>query len=215
MPSAPDREDRLAAAARALAAAEGRSSAPSSRPGTPSAERRAQPAPPPDPEAEGAELEPHEVARTIVLRQLTGSPKSRSQLEDVLRRRNCPEDVAAAVLDRMEEVGLVDDTAFAQTFVHSKQRNRGLARRAFVHELRRKGVADEVADAVLDDIDPAAERERARQLVDKKLRTLHGLDASVQTRRLAGMLARKGYPSDLALTVIREALSEAPEHQRD
>ena len=42
-----------------------------------------------------------------------------------------------------------------------------------------------------------------------------GLDAVVQTRRLAGMLARKGYGPELSMRVIREALAEAPEHQRD
>ena len=53
------------------------------------------------------------------------------------------------------------------------------------------------------------------QLVAKKLRSMHGLEPLVQKRRLAGMLARKGYPADLAMAVIREAIAEAPEHQRD
>ena len=44
---------------------------------------------------------------------------------------------------------------------------------------------------------------------------MHGLDASGADRRLAGMLARKGYPADLAMAVVREAVAAAPEHQRD
>ncbi|MEO5746487.1 MAG: regulatory protein RecX, partial [Ornithinibacter sp.] len=70
---------------------------------------------PPDPERDprtrGREPDAHDWARQIVLRQLTNAPKSRSQLEAVLRKKDCPGPVAAAVLDRMEEVGLVDDTA--------------------------------------------------------------------------------------------------------
>ncbi len=214
-----DREARLAAAARALAAAEGGpvGTTPGAGPGRARSgrSRRGSPPPAPDPTAAAAEPDPHDVARTIVLRQLTGSPKSRSQLEDVLRRRNCPDDVAATVLDRLEEVGLVDDAAYAQTLVRSRRAGRGLARRALAEELRKKGVGGDAADAALADIHPDDERERARELVDRRLRTMHGLDRTVQTRRLAGMLARKGYSTETAFAVVREALDAAPEHRRD
>jgi regulatory protein len=174
---------------------------------------------PPDPESDprtrGREPDPYDVARQIVLRQLALSPKSRKQLADKLRQRNCPDDVARAVLDRMTEVGLVDDETYAGMLVRSQQAGRGLARSALARELRTRGVDDETARATLEGIDPEDERERAAQLVAKRLKTMHGLDAAVQTRRLAGMLARKGYPGELAMAVIREALAQAPEHQRD
>ena len=175
--------------------------------------------PPPDPEADprtrGSEPDPYDWARQIVLRQLTIAPRSRSQLEQVLRRRSCPDDVAAAVLDRLTEVGLVDDTAYAGMLVRSQQTGRGLARRALAQELRRKGVDDETAQAALDEVDLHDEEDRARELVAKKMRSMSGLEPLVQTRRLAGMLARKGYPSELSMRVVREAVREAPEHQRD
>ena len=174
---------------------------------------------PGDPESDvrsrDAEPDPHDFARQIVLRQLAMSPKSRKQLRDKLRQRNCPDDVAEAVLDRMTEVGLVDDEAYAGMLVRSQQAGRGLAKRALARELRTKGVDDETAKATLDAIDPHAERDQAERLVAKRLRSMHGLDATVQTRRLAGMLARKGYPADLSMSVIREALAQAAEHQRD
>lgn len=168
-----------------------------------------------DPRTRGDEPDPHEWARQIVLRQLTAAPRSRAQLEQTLRRRNCPDDVAAAVLDRMSEVGLVDDEAYAGMLVRSRQAGRGLARRALAHELRAKGVDDETAAAALAAVDPRAEEEQARRLVAKRLRTMHGLDAGVQTRRLAALLARKGYDADVAMHVVREAVREAPEHRRD
>ena len=65
-------------------------------------------------------------------------------------------------------------------------------------------------DGLVDD-----ERDVARELVAKKLRSMHGLDRVVQTRRLSGMLARKGYGHDVARVVITEALDAEPEHQRD
>lgn len=176
---------------------------------------RASPAPPADPQQEGREPDPHAVARAIVLRQLTNSPKSRAQLEAALRKRNCPDDVAMAVLDRFQEVGLVDDTAYAEMLVRSKQTVRGLGRRGLAHELRRSGVDDQTADAVLAGLAPEDERERATELVAKKLRAMHGLDAAVQARRLAAMLARKGYSTEISMSVVRQAIDDAPEHQRD
>lgn len=161
------------------------------------------------------EPDAYDVARQIVLRQLALSPKSRQQLRDKLRQRNCPDDIAEAVLDRMASVGLVDDEAYAGMLVRSQQAGRGLARRALARELRTKGVDDETARATLESINPEDERDRAAQLVTKRLRSMHGLDPVVQKRRLAGMLARKGYPADLAMAVIREAIADAPEHQRD
>jgi len=169
----------------------------------------------PEPVRADAEPDPHEVARQIALRQLTMAPRSRKQLEDKLRQRGCDDDVARTVLDRLTEVGLVDDEAYARMLVRSRQETRGLAPRALTQELRRKGVADEIIEGALGDVDPDDDADRARQLVEKRLRTMRGLDRQVQTRRLAGFLARKGYDSSLAFRVIREALDELPEHRRD
>jgi regulatory protein len=168
-----------------------------------------------DPRSRDGEPDPHDIARQIVLRQLSMAPRSRKQLRDKLRQRACPDDVAEAVLDRMTEVGLIDDEAYAGMLVRSQQASRGLAKRALARELRTKGVDDDTARDALAQVRPEDERDQAARLVAKKLRTMHGLDATVQTRRLAGMLARKGYPVDLSMRVIRDAVREAPEHQRD
>lgn len=160
-------------------------------------------------EAEDPEPDQEQVARAILLDQLTGRARSRAELAERLQRRNVPDAVATRLLDRFEEVGLVDDEAFARMWVESRQRSRGLARRALAQELRRKGVADDTAHGVLDDVDPAEEEEAARRLVRKKLRSVRGVDDVKATRRLAGVLARKGYPAGLAFGVVREELAAA------
>ncbi len=157
-----------------------------------------------DPEAD------HEaVARKILLDQLTGQARSRHELAERLARRNVPDELAGPLLDRFEEVGLVDDEAFARSWIDSRQRTRGLASRALAQELRRKGIADEVARDALAEVDPGAEEEAARLLVRKKLRSLRGVDDTVAARRLAGMLARKGYSAGLAYAVVKDELAEA------
>lgn len=152
------------------------------------------------------EADQESVARKILLDQLTGQARSRAELAERLKRRNVPDVVAARLLDRFEEVGLVDDEAFARMWVESRQRSRGLARRALAQELRRKGVADDTAREVLDEVDPDDETATARGLVRKKLRSLRNVDDVKVTRRLVGMLARKGYPAGVAYSVVREEL---------
>ncbi len=161
-----------------------------------------------DPEGREPEADPVEVAKKIVLQQLSVSAKSRHQLAEVLARRAVPHDAAEQALDRYTELGYIDDAVFARSWVESRQRARGLAGSALRRELREKGIDAEVIDAtLLECVDPDAERASAEALVDKKLRSMRGVDADAATRRLVGMLARKGYSPGLAYGVVREALA--------
>ena len=151
--------------------------------------------------------DPESVARKILLDQLTGQARSRRELADKLKAKLVPDDVATRLLDRFEEVGLVDDEAFARAWIASRQPGKGLARRALAQELRRKGIDDGVAKEALGEIDPDDEMTAARALVRKKLRSLNRVDDTTATRRLVGMLARKGYSSGLAFSVVREEIA--------
>jgi regulatory protein len=167
--------------------------------------------PPPDPVAEGPDADPESVARTILLDALTGQARSRQELRERLAKRAVPDALAERLLERFSEVGLVDDAAFARSWVESRQRSRGLARRALAQELRRKGVDEQTARAALEEVDPDDEAETARELVRKKLRAMRGLDRTTATRRLVGMLGRKGYPPGVAFAVVRDELGELPD----
>ncbi|PID96612.1 MAG: recombinase RecA [Actinomycetales bacterium] len=162
-----------------------------------------------------AEPDPVSVARGIVLRQLAIGPRSRAQLERKLGQRGCDPEVARTVLDRMTDLGLVDDAAFAEQLVQSRRRTKGLSGAALRRELRDKGVDADLAARATGSLDPESERARAEELVHRKLRTMAGLDPQVQARRLAAMLARKGYPHGVAYAVVRDAVNTAVEHQRD
>ena len=157
---------------------------------------------------------PESVARAIVLRKLTAAPRTRAQLADDLRRRAVPDDVAEKVLDRFTEVGLINDQAFAGEWVRTRHAQRGLSRRALAHELRKKGVADELVAEAVDEVDDEDERRAAEELVARRLPSLRRFERDVQTRRLVGMLARKGYPGGLAMNVVRAAVS-APDPGSD
>ena len=170
--------------------------------------KRARPAePPPDTATQVPEADPEAVARKILLDQLTGQARSRKELADKLAAKNVPGDIATRLLDRFEEVGLIDDEAFAKAWIASRQPGKGLARRALAQELRRKGIEDELAREVLDEIEDDDEVEAARMLVRGKLRSVRGLDQDKAMRRLVGMLARKGHNSSVAFRVVKEELN--------
>jgi regulatory protein len=153
-------------------------------------------------------MEPSERAREICLRLLSFRPRTRAELAGALKQRGIADEVAAEVLDRYGEVGIIDDQAFARAWVSSRHHGRGLARRALAGELRRKGVDSEAVGAALEDLDTATEADTARSLVDRKLRSDRGGPPDAVFRRLVGMLARKGYPAGLAVRVVKDALAD-------
>jgi len=158
-----------------------------------------------------------EQAKAVCLRLLTVRARTRAELAGKLEERGYPEDVSARVLDRLTAVGLIDDEDFAQQWVRSRHVNAGKGKRALAVELRRKGVDDELIDAALTDIDAAAERQRAEQLVRDKLRRERlgdGADEVKITRRLVGMLARRGYNSAMAFDVVSVELANEKERRK-
>ena len=147
-----------------------------------------------------------ERAREICLRLLAFRPRTRVELAKALTRKEISDEVIAEVLDRYDEVGIIDDVAFARAWVSTRHHGRGLARRALANELRQRGVDAEVAGEALEVLDDEEEATTARALVDRKLRTASGPPEAI-FRRLVGMLARKGYPAGIAIRAVKDALA--------
>lgn len=160
---------------------------------------------PPD----GPDADPESVARAIALRKLTAQARTRHELDQALLRKGVPPEVSTAVLDRLEETGLVDDEAFAQEWVDSRQQRRHLSRTALRRELQARGVDRDRIDAALADVAPDDELAAARALVAKKAGATRDLAPLVRHRRLAGALARRGFASGIIATVLAE-LADGP-----
>jgi regulatory protein len=151
--------------------------------------------------------EPAQVARDICLQQLAIRPRTRAELAATLRKRGIADSVAAEVLDRYDEVGLIDDAAFARAWVTSRHHGKGLARRALAGELRRRGVDGELVGAALEEVDGQTEAATARALVERRLRAMSSGPPDAVFRRLVGMLARKGYPPGVAIGAVKDVLA--------
>jgi regulatory protein len=148
------------------------------------------------------------VARTIALRKLTAKACTRHELDQALQAKNVPEGVIDGVLDRLEEVRLVDDASFAVDWVTSRQQRRHLSRRLLRRELQAKGVESSHINSALDRIDRNAELTSARDLVERKRAAMNGLSRDVQYRRLAGILGRRGFDAGITTQVLADVLGE-------
>lgn len=160
------------------------------------------PAPPPS----------EERIREICLTSLEHRMRSRRELERILRRKGVAPDAAAPVLDRLVEVGLVDDEQFARAFVASRQRTRPRGARGLAVELAQRGISREIAERVLADL--AGEEDAvgtARRAVASKLRSLAGRPREEIRRKAEQFLLRRGFSFDVA----REALRDLGEGDED
>ena len=150
------------------------------------------------------------LARDLIYRALGMRDHSRAELRAKLARRGFDEELSERMLDKFVAAGLIDDAAFAQRWVESRHKFSGRGRRALAQELRTKGVGDAEAAAALDTVSRDDERERAAELVERKLARVEipedRLDRDKLTQRLVGMLARRGYHQSLALSVVLDAI---------
>lgn len=135
--------------------------------------------------------------------------RSRRELELILRRKAIDPDVAAPVLDRLTEAGLVDDVAFARAFVASRQKTRPRGRVGLAAELQKRGIASPIIDTVLaewgETEDPV---ETARRAVASKLRTLQGKPPAEIKRKAEAFLLRRGFSYGTAREALRDIPSE-------
>jgi regulatory protein len=148
--------------------------------------------------------DPYSLAQTIALIALGPRAKSRGELLDHLKRRGITEDVAHAVLYRLQEQGLVNDEEFARSWSESRQRTKKLSKRAIANELRVKGINPEIIEIVSCEIDEDREHDLALELATRKYRPIAHLDQQLIRRRIQGALARRGFASGLINTVMRE-----------
>ena len=123
-----------------------------------------------------------------------------------LTKRGITADVIAEVLDRYDEVGIIDDASFAHAWVESRHHGKGWPAARSVRSCAARAWSGVIKDA-LQQLEPETEEVTARELVERKLRTTHGSSDAV-FRKLVGMLARKGYPPGIAFRAVKDVLEQ-------
>ena len=162
-------------------------------------------------EEKNKEIEAADAAKQVLLRRLSNAPRTRKELAKDLKDKDISDDVANLALDRFEEVGLINDQALASNYVSSQHERKGLGKNALRQQLRAKGVSDDVALEAVSQISDDQEFQAAFALACKKIRSLQRDDAKTQLRKIVGVLARKGYSSNLAFRVAKEVITDLPD----
>jgi regulatory protein len=157
------------------------------------------------------EIEAADAAKQVLLRRLSHAPRTRKELAKDLKDKDISDEVANVALDRFEEVGLINDQALASNYVSSQHERKGLGKNALRQQLRAKGVSDDVALEAISQISDDQEFQAAFALACKKIRSLQRDDAKTQLRKIVGVLARKGYHSNLAFRVAKEVITDLPD----
>lgn len=150
----------------------------------------------------------HWKAKQASLNLLSHRARSARELERRLARKDFPAEVASAAVEDLERMGLIDDVAFAESFVRDRVRLRPKGKRVLVQELRARGVDPETAEAAVGEVmegEDVSELELARAAAAKWV-ARSGEDARAARRRLYGYLARRGFGSDSIREVLEERL---------
>jgi regulatory protein len=163
-----------------------------------------------------------EAAMEIAARFLATRPRSRREVERRLQRAGAEDAVIAAALDRLEQLGYVDDAAFVRWWAEQRDRHSPRGRRMVEAELRQRGIGREAIEGLRESWDdperapgdehlPGSDQQRAMVALRRHLRGRAVPDDSRALQRLGMFLVRRGFDPETVRVAIRTAQREAGE----
>lgn len=160
--------------------------------------------------------EQEEEAKAAVRKRALGlldqRARSRTELSGRLIALEFDATLVESVLDDLQNVGLIDDQAFADTWVRQRHERRGKSALVLDRELQEKGVAEHIRVQALSQVSEQDEEAAARAAAAKKTRTISSVpedrqDYDRQLRRVVGVLARRGYGAGVSMRIAKEELA--------
>jgi regulatory protein len=133
------------------------------------------------------------------LRYAAMRPRSTWEMESYLKRKNAAPPLVENILNKLSKINLLNDEAFARTWIANRRLLKPVSRRRLIQELRQKRVHDEVAALALGE-DEADDRSTLRELVASKRKQVKYQD----NLKLMQYLARQGYNYDDIKFALRE-----------
>jgi regulatory protein len=145
------------------------------------------------------------VATESAARFLAIRPRSAHEVRQNLTKKEMPPAVIDAALERLAAFGYIDDRAFADLWVRDRMTYKPTSPRALRYELRQKGIANDLIDAALADLDAEDSAYRAAQAQSRRLR---GTERREFQKKLSAFLQRRGFSFGVARTAIRRLIEE-------
>jgi regulatory protein len=138
-------------------------------------------------------------------RLLAIRPRTRVEMVERLADAGFDAEVVARTVDRLEELGLVDDAAFARAWIEERARTKHRPPAVLLEELAAKGVDPEIVAAALEEVGPD-EGAQATDLAWRLLRRHSGKPLEKQAASLMAALIRKGFSEDASEEAVRTVL---------
>ncbi|MDX1683019.1 MAG: regulatory protein RecX [Phycisphaeraceae bacterium] len=144
------------------------------------------------------------------LRRVNRRPTSRRRLADKLRKKEHPADAIEKALDKLEEIGALDDEAFGRALIEEWSRSKPVGPRMIRSKLRQRGLSPQLADRLSDEHAPstAEQYDTALEFARRKAEAMHRDDPGRRYRRLQGMLARRGFDAEVVREVLEEVMPD-------
>lgn len=146
-----------------------------------------------------------EEIRSTLLKMIERGGKSSGQLRKQLVEKEHPVELIELLIARFTEVGLIDDFALAKEHARMLFERKGKSKTLIGMELREKGFPQDAIKDALAEIESDDELDLAKELALAKMAKTSGSDKATLERKVAGFLARKGYPSSVVWSAVRYA----------
>lgn len=142
------------------------------------------------------------------MRYLTARDRTVSEMQTFLDGKEYGEADVDATIERLTELGLLDDRRYAQRFVETRLATKPISRRHLFEQLKGHGLSDADIDEALALVEEETERENALAVAQKFARQFSALEPEKRRERVLLRLQARGFSYDVARRAVKSALSE-------
>lgn len=143
-------------------------------------------------------------AYLIAIRLLSSRLRSEHEMQTRLKQKGYAADIVKHVIERLRSEGYLNDTLFAEQLTQQRVRSQKKGRHFIKQELQQKGLSKDRIQEAIAQVDPETEFHMAFELARKKYRLETDADPMKVRRKIAGFLARRGYPGSVVTKVLKE-----------
>ncbi len=145
-------------------------------------------------------------AKNTALRFLSHRARSEREVRDKLREKEFGDEEISKTLDDLRSLGLLDDAAFARSYIRHQLAIRPKGKLALTRQLLLLGVQKNVIEEALSDaFEETSQEDAARMAADKFLKksSASRMDPKQLKQKLAAFLGRRGFTWDVISNVTK------------
>lgn len=145
------------------------------------------------------------------MKYLTLKDRTVAEMQTYLDGKEFGEADVDATIERLLELGLLDDARYARRFVETRMASKPISRRHLRDQLKGHGIADAEIEAAMQTVEDTDEEANARLIAKKFARQFETLEAQKRRERVLSRLIARGFSYDAARKAYEAALSEEEE----